>query len=139
LLLLAPGLFCENFFSMTFHDQIDWQIEKGYLPEAIKFIEDWLRANTMSSFPTEILFTKYEDLVANPVELFNTILDFYGIDKSNFSYPEPPEKEKNPLQVLNYRKGRIDEWREVFTPEQSERSSNMIPKQIFDRFGWSER
>jgi len=137
LLLLAPGLFCENFFSMTFHDQIDWQIEKGYLPEAIKFIEDWLRANTLSYFPTKILFTKYEDLVANPVELFNTILDFYGIDKSNFAYPDHPEKEKNSL-LLNYRKGMIDEWREVFTPEQAERASSMIPHRLLDRFGWPE-
>ena len=133
LLLRSPSLslFCENYFSMSFTDKISWQIEKGYLPEAIKFIEGWCNASESKTFIPKILFTKQEDLASNPEFFFNSILDFMEIDKKNFIFPDPPKEGH-----LHYRKGKVDEWREIFTPEQAERASNIIPKQILERFGW---
>ncbi|WP_449419493.1 tetratricopeptide repeat protein [Phormidium nigroviride] len=122
----------ENYFSLSLTDQISWQIEKGHLFVFIKFIEGWLDAEAAPSFYPKILFTKYEDLAAYPQAFFESILNFYEIDKSRFTFPEPPQQGK-----LHYRQGRADEWREVFTPEQAAKASSMIPKRLFERFGWS--
>ncbi|MEG5188103.1 tetratricopeptide repeat protein, partial [Microcoleus sp. ARI1-A4] len=124
----------ENYFSWSLTEQISWQIESGYLPIAISFIEGWLNAEADPSFYPEILFTKYEDLAAEPQAFFESILKFYKIEKFPFTFPEPPQQGK-----LHYRKGKADEWREVFTPEQAEKASSMIPQRLFDRFGWPQR
>ncbi|MEG3969483.1 tetratricopeptide repeat protein [Microcoleus sp. T2B6] len=122
----------ENYFSLSLTDQISWQIEKGHLSAVINFIEGWLDAEANPSFYPKILFTKYEDLAADPQAFFESILNFYEIDKSRFTFPEPPQQGK-----LHYRQGRADEWREVFTSEQAAKASSMIPKRLFDKFGWS--
>ncbi|MEG3969484.1 tetratricopeptide repeat protein [Microcoleus sp. T2B6] len=124
----------ENYFSLPLTEQISWQIEKGHLSAVINFIEGWLDAEADPSFYPKILFTKYEDLAADPQAFFESILNFYEIDKSRFTFPEPPQQGK-----LHYRKGRADEWREVFTAEQVEKASSMIPQRLFDKFGWPPR
>ncbi|MEG4799126.1 tetratricopeptide repeat protein [Microcoleus sp. ARI1-B5] len=122
----------ENYFSLSLTEQISWQIEKGHLSAVINFLEGWLDAEADNSFYPKILFTKYEDLADNSQVFFESILNFYEIKKARFTFPEPPQEGK-----LHYRKGRKDEWREVFTPEQAQKASSMIPKGIFERFGWS--
>jgi hypothetical protein len=123
-----------NYFSLSLTEQISWQIESGYLPLAISFIEGWLDAEAEPSFYPEILFTKYENLATEPRSFFESILNFYKIEQFPFTFPEPPQEGK-----LHYRKGRADEWREVFTPEQAEKASSMMPKRLCDRFGWSPK
>jgi len=124
----------KNYFSLSLTEQISWQIESGYLPIAINFIEGWLNAEADPLFYPDILFTKYEDLATDPQAFFESILKFYNIEKFPFTFPEPPQQGK-----LHYRKGRADEWREVFTAEQVEKASSMIPQRLFDKFGWPPR
>lgn len=124
-----------NYFLWSLPEQITWQIEEGFFQNAIKFIQDWLETHEDPSFYPEILFTRYEDLVENPEKYFEKILEFYGIEKSRFMFPDKPEfKDKT-----HNRKGEIDEWRSVFTPEQAEKASSMIPDKIYKFFQWSEK
>ncbi len=123
----------KNYFCMSLTEQISWQIDNWALPGAIKWIESWLDAEENPSFYPKILFTSQEDLVENSQELFNTILDFYEIDRSRFTMPPPPKFKPG----THYRTGNVDEWRDVFTPEQAEKASSMIPNRLLDRFGWS--
>ena len=125
----------KNYYSVSFQEQIDSEIESGFLPLAIKWIEGWIDASENQSFYPRILFTKHEDLATNPQAFFESILDFYDLDKSKFKFPDPPEFKEG----THNRKGSIDEWREVFTEEQIEKASSMIPKRILERFGWSEK
>ena len=123
-----------NYFDFSLSQQTDWQIENWYLQKAIKWIEEWLEAEEDPSFYPKILFTRYEDLVTNPNRFFDDILDFYELDRSIFKMPEKPLFKNQ----THYRKGSLEEWRDVFTPEQSQKASSLIPKRLLERFGWSE-
>ncbi|MCC3559265.1 MAG: tetratricopeptide repeat protein [Microcoleus sp. PH2017_27_LUM_O_A] len=121
-----------DYFSLSISEQISHEIESGFLPKAIQWIEGWLDAEENPSFYPEILFTKHEDLVSDPKALFESILNFYELEKSNFPLPEPPKF----MEGTHYRKGRVDEWREVFSPQQIEKASSLMPKRLLERFGW---
>ncbi len=125
----------ENYFSLSFTEQITWQMDNWYLPASIKWIEGWLDAEENTSFYPNILFTQHEELAANSQAFFERILEFYEIDKSRFTMPPPPDFQHG----KHNRKGSVDEWRNVFTPEQAERASSMIPKRLLNRFGWPEK
>jgi hypothetical protein len=122
----------QDYFSKSITEQINHEIESGFLPKAIKWIEGWLDAEENPSFYPKILFTQQEELVTNPKALFESILKFYEIETTKFTFPEPPKF----LEGTHYRKGRTDEWREVFTPEQIEKASSLMPARLLDRFGW---
>ncbi|MEG5053885.1 tetratricopeptide repeat protein, partial [Microcoleus sp. B13-B6] len=122
----------KNYFCMSLTEQISWQIDNWALPGAIKWIESWLDAEENPLFYPKILFTRQEDLVENSQELFNTILDFYEIERWRFTMPPPPTFKVG----THYRTGNVDEWRDVFTQEQAEKASSMIPNRLLDRFGW---
>ncbi|MEZ2340868.1 tetratricopeptide repeat protein, partial [Microcoleus sp.] len=125
----------EGYYLMTLNEKIDWEINSGFLPYAIKWIQGWLDAEKNPLFHPKILFTKFDDLATNPQVFWESILDFYEIEKSRFTFPEPPKFKEG----THYRKGSINEWREVFTPEQADQASSMIPKEFIEKFGWSER
>ncbi|GEM_PF-3071336 len=122
----------EDYFLLSFEDQISWQIKNSYLPVAINWINSWVEAQNDPTFYPKILFTTQEHLVADNRSFFESILEFYEIDKSRFQFPDKPVFKPN----THMRKGRVDEWKEVFTSEQCERASNMMPerlKKMFDR------
>lgn len=123
----------KDYFLLSQTEQISWQIDNFYLPVAIKWIEGWLDAQDNPLFYPKILFTTHEDLVANPKGYFESILEFYEIEKTRFVFPDKPEFK----QKTHIRKGRVDEWREVFTPQQAEKASAMIPERLFSKFGWA--
>ncbi|HBK22536.1 MAG TPA: hypothetical protein DDZ60_08550, partial [Planktothrix sp. UBA10369] len=124
----------EGYYLMTLNKKIDWEIKSGFLPYAIKWIQGWLDAEKNPLFHPKILFTKFDDLATNPQVFWESILDFYEIEKSRFTFPDPPKFKEG----THYRKGSINEWREIFTPEQAEQASSMIPKEFIEKFGWSE-
>jgi len=79
--------------------------------------------------------------VENEDAFWNSILEFYNIEKSLFKFkPFKPEEHLNPLVEgeLHYRNSRLDEWREVFTVEQCKKSTELIPEWLFKRFKWSK-
>jgi len=130
--LYLSGQLPDNYFLWSFSKQLTWQIEEGFLPNAIKFIQGWVEADQDPNFYPPILFTRYEDLVEDSEKYFNEILDFYGIKKSIFKFPAKPKFQEN----THNRKGEIDEWKSVFTPEQAEKACSMIPEKIYKLFKW---
>lgn len=121
-----------DYFSLSLTEQINWQIEKWYLPDAIKWIKGWIDADQDPLFYPKILFTKQEDLATEPKMFFESILNFYEIETARFVFPEKPCFQA----TKHLRKGSVNEWREVFTPEQIERCAEVIPELIFKKFGW---
>lgn len=122
----------DSYFSLPLTDVITWHIE-NFLPMQIRWIEGWLDASEDPACNLKVQFTKYEDLNLNPDSFFDSILQFYDIDKSLFAIPNYGRPH---LGDLHFREGRIDEWRDVFTSEQSEKVTNMISARLYSKFGW---
>ena len=122
-----------DYFEWSTERQIDWQID-NWLRWEIEWIDGWLRASDEPWFKTKILYTTFEDMVREPKTFFARILEFYGIDQELFDAPQKPRAPGD----RNFRKGALDEWRDLLTPAQIERASAMIPERLFDRFGWSK-
>ena len=121
-----------RYFSWSLTDQITWHIEH-YLPLVLAWIEEWLGASDNPQ-GIKILLTNYETMVSQPDEFFNSINNFYGVQnplkglQTKAKTPQPGE--------LHFRRGIPDEWREVFTPKQAERATQMITPRLYEKFGW---
>ncbi|MBR0718871.1 sulfotransferase domain-containing protein [Bradyrhizobium liaoningense] len=114
--------------------QLDWQISH-FLPWFIDWIVGWLDAPEQPWSGTKILYTTFEEMVADTRGFFDRILAFYDIDRAGFIYPDKRRVHGD----RNFRRGDVDEWRTTLSPEQMERASSAIPERLFDRFGWPRR
>jgi tetratricopeptide (TPR) repeat protein len=122
----------ENYFSLSLEKQIDWQIEHYWIPHTTYWINSWIEAQKNPLFYPKIMFTTHEQLVADSKAFFETILDFYEIDRSRFKFPEKPVFEEK----THMRKGSVDEWKTVLTDKQKEKASSMIPAHFKKLFAW---
>jgi hypothetical protein len=121
----------EDYLSWPSERQLDWQIDH-MLPGFVGWITGWLDAPREPWFKTRVLYTTFEDMVADTPRLVDRILDFYEIDRTGFVYPEKPRVHGD----RNFRRGEVDEWRTVMSPAQIERATSAIPQRLFNRFGW---
>jgi tetratricopeptide (TPR) repeat protein len=122
----------DDYESLTLEQQIDWQIEHR-LPDIIAFMQGWWTASQQPHMKTKFLFTRQEDLSEDPRGFFCRLLHFYGIPEADFKFPDAPRQGER-----NFRAGRTDEWKRVFTSQQIERSTSMIPKDLGKQFGWPD-
>ncbi|MCG8360631.1 MAG: tetratricopeptide repeat protein [Kiloniellales bacterium] len=107
---------------------IDWCIEQ-YLPLLIEFMAGWIELERDSSSPLDLLFLTFEKFRTEPDAYFGEILRFYDIDPKLFASDAQAD-------VVHLRKGLLDEWREVFSPDQQARAWSLIPKDMATAFGW---
>ena len=132
----------DNYFSWSWSEQIGWNIEY-HLPVCVDWIQGWLDACRKPWFATEVLFTRYEDFVADEMAFFSCALQFLEIDPANFAFapfkPVPPEKPMLEDPKLHFRNARTDEWRDVFTQAQLHRVNDLVPAWLLDRFDWPQR
>lgn len=119
------------FFEWSFEKRLDWYLSE-YFHYWVQWIYDWFQASQNPRFSPKILFTQQKELKQNSKQLIEKILNFYEMDLSFFSdsLQDPKEGE------MHFRKGLIDEWRDVFSKKQIENSANKIPKQLFEVFEW---
>ena len=122
----------EHYFTQSLEAQIDWQIE-CYLPLLLDFISGWLDLSNSERYSGRILLTQYENLIQDNQAFLDEILDFYAIDRARFRSPEL-QKQKG---LYHFRQGRSDEWRDVFTQKQIQKSTAMIPEKLLQRFHWA--
>ena len=80
-----------------------------------------------------VLLTKYEDFVVNEKNYFKRIFDFYNLP---MEYLKNLQIEKPKSGELHFRRGRIDEWRDVLTKVQQQKATAMIPRRVADLFGF---
>jgi hypothetical protein len=109
--------------------RLDIHIQNDY-PHMVEWIRSWLAVSRDPAFTPRILFTRYEDLLRDQESFFKRIFEFYDLD-ANLRLIRG---ERGPDQ--NFRSGLVDEWRTVFTPEQSAHVTNLIPQELWDQFGW---
>ena len=122
----------KDYFTWEFSERLDWYI-KHHFQYWVEWIQKWVDADQDPSFQTKILFTTYQDLVKNPLEMFQKIVKFYDISEHYFENAELPKNERG---KFHYRKGLINEWVDVFTDEQKEITESLIPESLKNKFGW---
>jgi hypothetical protein len=125
-IIAPPG----DYYDRGIASKIDWLIEH-HLDVFVRWIASWVEAE--SELGAQLHFTSYEDFVRDPWAVVESILDFHGIPRGRFARVDLPKS-----AALNFRVGRTDEWREVFTPAQQARCRARLPDALMRRFAWLE-
>ncbi|WP_449419478.1 hypothetical protein [Phormidium nigroviride] len=76
------------------------------------------------------MLTKQEDFSINPESFIKSIVNFYEIKHMNFDLSKLQVNQDGYAEE-------IDDWWQLFTQEQAEKASGIIPKQMFSKFGWN--
>lgn len=120
----------EAWFVWNFDRQLDWMVEH-HLPIFSDWIQGWL--DMEDEMQGQILFTTFDEFITNRKAFFHRILAFYGINPNEFKDPD-----LNPTSrpIFQFRKGELDEWRGLYSPDQKRRAEQIVPKSLLDRFDW---
>jgi hypothetical protein len=110
--------------------RLDWLID-NHLDVFVGWIAGWVDAER--ELGPLLLFTSYEDFVRDNKALVDAVLAFYGIPADRFVRLDLPRN-----AALNFRVGRIDEWREVMDAGQKARCLARLPETLMRRFAWPE-
>jgi hypothetical protein len=105
-------------FDEPLADIIDWHID-NYLPGQCRWISEWMK---YASRNTLIQLKTFGELKENPQKYISSILEFIG--SNNEKIPEPP----NPKDGVHFRKGLIDEWKNIFSKPQKEKANQILEK-----------
>jgi hypothetical protein len=108
---------------------VEWAIEH-FLPEAIGWIEGWVKARDKVT----VNFTTFEEFVADKDKFLDKIIAFYGGDP-RYLRRESVFTEHAGIDY-HHRRGTVDEWRSRVTPRQSTRINTAVPNYFWDLFGW---
>ena len=125
--LLLP----KNYFEWTFEEKLKYQINERY-PFNVAWIQSWIDADADPDFKTKILFTTFEQFKIDQHKFFKDILDFYSIPYKGFNFDLLPE----PTSEHLYRKGKVAEWRTVFSETQIEHVNALLPSVFTQKFSW---
>ena len=139
--------FPKNFDNWSIQEQIDLSIDV-VLPELIGFLNSWLQLSQSPNNKIEILFNHFYDAKNDPEYYFSRILQFWGIPREQFNYRAEynrPKREESIFAAnpkvnsphIHFRKGDLDEWREVFSSEQIARATAKIPDELISFFKWN--
>lgn len=102
----------------------------GFYLHCISWIEGWAKA----AQDIEIMFSTFEDFVADRDRLMQRYLDFYGPKAASFSAPKAFTEHEG----IDYHKrlGEVDEWRRVFSQKSQNLLSSLLEPELKEKFGW---
>ena len=123
----------KDFRDFDLPDQLDWAVT-NFHPGLIQWLTGWIDALPELERDMAVLVTTFEDFVDDPGKYFEAFADFHSIELDNI---DSVLQAHPPASTQNFRAGRIDEWREVFTEDQQRRMWERIPEPVSHRFGWT--
>jgi hypothetical protein len=100
-------------------EAIDWHVAHQ-LPNLLEWMEHWL-AHAESGKSPAVLVTQYQDLRENIQTVVERILDFYQIPILAYTPKHVPKDSST-----HFRKGDVEEWREVFNPSQQKICADLM-------------
>lgn len=118
-----------DFLSRSFERQLDWHLDT-HLPSVVEWLKGWVKYDSDPQ-GVRVLWTTFNELIRDEKGFFDRLLDFYGIPRQLFTFIPAEKSIEN-----NFRVGRADEWREVFTAEQQRAADAIIGTDLMERFGW---
>ena len=121
-----------NWFVLPISEQIDWLIDH-HLPLFVDWIEAWVRA--AESGDIEVYFSTFEDMVAEPRAFFSRLAKHCALNEASLPdcFPDPRAE-----RVFLFRRGLTNEWREVYSREQTRRVAQLVPPSLLQRFSWDQ-
>lgn len=138
-----------GFWALDLSEQISIRLKDFGFQGFIDFAQGWMEIAQNKLFDLDILFTSYEEFKADPETVYFKILDFYGIDHLEFKLPQSQKNlasfqntvfqqvaDPSTNQYKNFRSGKTDEWKSVFTSEQIEEANRQIPKHVAEFYNW---
>ncbi len=123
-----------DYFGKLFEKKMDIMIDL-YYPHFVGFIDSWLsyKRDGVQKWGIEVLITEFRKMKNEPDSFFDEICAFYGIDQ----FGSHRLNIDSAAAHSHDRKGELEEWRQVLTPDQIMRTSLMITDEMAQRFGWS--
>jgi hypothetical protein len=121
-----------DYFDRTTSDRLSWQI-RNWLPQLIEWLTNWLNVIDNGLLGTCTLVTTHTELHDDERALLQKVLDFHGIE---ISLPAGQFAEHS--AATHFRKGRTDEWLEVFDATQRAEASALVPASLKERFQWPD-
>jgi hypothetical protein len=107
---------------------VDWFLDNA-IDRIVQWTEDWLDAGEVEG--SNILFTCFEQFVADNETFYRCILDFYNIDPERFDWTAVAT-----TNSLLFNRGLTDEWKTVLTPQQKKKVIEKVSQRSIDMFGW---
>lgn len=121
----------DDYFSWSFERRLDYQIQ-NHLPQLLEWTDLWVAAAQNSAYGLDLLFTTYESFLDDSKKTLTQILEHFDIPLDVFDWSQQPQKTIH----THFRKGTPDEWKHIFSPEQSAKATHQIPPHLLERFGW---
>jgi hypothetical protein len=109
-------------------------VVRQYAPIYCKWIEGWVAA-AGNLDGVEVEFVTYEDFVNNKPAYYMDIAKFLGLD-ADAVVPKLLAIEPK-RDVMHFRTGRVDEWREVLTEPERELFWSLMKPSLAEKFGWA--
>ncbi len=119
-----------EFKRLPFTRQIDALLPYYY--QSVYWIAEWVQAASLLA----IHFSDFAEFVTDKHRFIDKYLAFYGGDRRHFN--QEVAMQQQPGTDYHYRSGKVDEWKQVLTPEQIERLTAAIPRSLIERFGWEQ-
>jgi Sulfotransferase domain len=116
----------DAFLELNKDQQLAYHVERFFKP-LIGWIGAWVDVLDTDR-ELNFLVTTHEELASDEQKLFSNILAFYGI-----------QAELNPARKnhdTHFRSGSNSEWRSELSPTLVLTLNSLIPKRLWDRFGW---
>ncbi len=98
----------------------------------IRWIMGWMEAERELG----LMFSTFEDFVRDKDAFIQKYLNYYDGPTDAFSYEESTTRHQG--TDYHFRKGEVSEWRDVFPPREAAYLSSLLPKEMKERFGWSD-
>ena len=112
----------------TMDDKLQWHA-KNWLPVLVDWTKRWV--DVQSSDPRfTIELSEFRNLKEKPLETINKMLEFFEI---LVSFSEATQAVPG---LGHFRKGSLNEWRDIFSARQKEVMSRLIPKELKTMFDW---
>lgn len=117
--------------SLSLQARIETQIGT-YYKALLEWMQNWEAVVDNPTYSGRIHFTTYEEMHGNEERFISKLIGhFCG------AHVRPKVKLPEKNMQSHFRSGKLDEWREVFTAEQTDRTTEMISPQLRTRFEWS--
>jgi len=125
-----PNLRIKRYFEYDVAGKIDLILDVDW-PEYISWLKGWISAAN----EVTVHFLTFEEFVTDPEAYVEKIVTAYGGDGHQFDRTAALERvaEKD----YHFRKGHLNEWRNVFTPKQIDLVNDTLPRDFIRLFNWS--